>query len=202
MGTSNAVASGSGDSSRKALGANGEAEPSTAGILETGTGKTTHEHLGRGSVVAEGLESEAELDTLGEAKRASVHQVGIEKRELEITAGLENAHALLEAGLPLVFTVLAGDLEETVEFPSRHEVKLVVSKGKLGKTVDSNLAVVGRATDVGVGELTHGLGGDCVDLGIGVLEGAVPCPVASGLTAEVEDSSSITGDTILAGSHL
>ena len=78
---------------------------------------------------------------------------------------------------------------------------MVVGEGKLGQALHGDLAVVGRAADVAVAQLADGLGGDGVDLGVGVLERGVPRPVAGALSAEIEDPSAVAGHSVSVGGH-
>src|SRR6478735_1255868 len=57
--------------------------------------------------------------------------------------------------------------------------------------------MVGGTTDIAVGKLTNGLGGDSVDLSVGELERAVPRPVAGSLPAQVKDSSALTSSAAM-----
>ena len=185
----------------RALGPDGEAEPGAANLVEAGGAEAGQEGARRVRVVAERLQGEAELDRLGVAERAGVDDVGVEHAELEVAAGLEHAHALPEAGVPLVDAVLAEQLEHRVQLPRRDQVELVVGKGELGEALDGDLPVVGWSADVAVAELPDRLGGDGVDLGVGVLQGRVPRPVAGPLPGQVEDARAVAADAVGARGH-
>ncbi|KAI6759032.1 hypothetical protein HG531_014028 [Fusarium graminearum] len=167
--------------------------PAASNTASTGNIVTASHHHGS-------LESKTELDALGQSDGTSVDDVGVEKRKVEVATRLEDTHALLEASVPLIFAVLAKELEDAVKLSSRNEIKLVVCKGKTGELLNGDLTVVGRTADVTVGELTNRLGGDGVNLGVGVLERAVPRPVAGSLSTEIENSGALADNTALVGS--
>ncbi|KAI6770546.1 hypothetical protein HG530_005175 [Fusarium avenaceum] len=178
-----------------------QTHPDAAGILKAGAGQTAEPELCGVGVVAQSLESKAKLNAFGQSDWTSVNDVRVKEREVEVTTRLEYTHALLETGVPLIFTILTKELEDAGKLSGRNEIKLVVGEGEVGELLNSNLAVVGGAADVAVGKLTHGLGGDGVNLGIRELERAVPRPVASSLSTKIKDPGALTGSATLAGSR-